>query len=565
MQQETVSTALARFRAMEEARRPWVSVWQELCDYVLPRKNSFLSATGALRAGEAGDENIFDATPPHALELLASSLGGMLTNPAIPWFDLRTRDRELGEIETVKEYLQECRRRMVAIFNSEETGFQTQVHELYLDIALLGTACLYVEADPQSVVRFSARPLGEIHVAENARGVVDTIFRRYQATARQMVQTWGKECSERVRALAERDPERKVDVLHAVFPRADRDPYGAGAKNNPYASLYVEVDARHLLEESGYVELPYMVPRWAKAAGEVYGRGPGLTALSDVRVLNVMARTALMAAEKMADSPLMVPDDGFLGPVNTGPGGISYYRAGSSDRIEPLPVKMAATERMMQQRRDSIRSIFLNDQLQLAGGANMSATEATLRQNEKMRVLGPVVGRLQTEFLSPLINRVYRLMRRAGELPEPPAELRGRRWRVEYASPIAKAQKQYEAQALSQTMQYLAPFVGANDPYGVMDNFDVDAVARGTAELFGAPTEYVRPARDVLATRAQKARAAQAGQAAGEMERVAELAKTLSETKMEDDNALGRTLQTLSGLAAAQPAAAAPGLPQDVR
>jgi hypothetical protein len=550
---ELARSLLKRFSGLEEARRPWTGAWQELSEYMLPRKNSFVaSESGAAWQGRAGDERIFDSTPMHALELLASSLGGLLTNPSLPWFDISVKDRETGDADEVRAFMQESRERMVALFNSEDTGFQAHVHELYLDVALLGTAVMYVEADPTTVVRFSSRPLGEVFVAESARGQVDTVYRRYELTARQAVQEWGAACSDETLRKGEDRPEEPVEILHAVFPRMDRDPAGFGSAHFPYASVYLEVKGSHVLEESGYLELPYMVPRWAKAAGETYGRGPGQTALSDTRVLNAMARTSLMAAEKMSDPPLMVPDDGFLGPVRSGPGGLSYYRAGSTDRIEALPVNvdLRAAEEMMNGRRESIRRIFLSDQIAPEGPA-VTATEAVIRQAEKMRVLGPVLGRLQTEFLSPLIRRVFRVMLRAGALPPFPEGLSPNDLEVRYTSPVTRAQKQYEAQGLSQVMEYLAPLVGGQDAFGIMDNFDTDRVARHVAELFNTPSDYLKSEERVAEGRAQKGQAASSARLAATVADVAAIAKTLSEVRMDHPSILTGVWSLLTGSAGA--------------
>ncbi len=491
MDEERIQRLLARWRDLESAREPWLSSWEELSDYVLPRKNGFRRRSPA----RAGDERIYDSTPCHALDLLASALGGLLTNPALPWFSVRVRDKDLADAEGVRAYVAEATQRLTALFNSEASGFQAAVHELYLDVALLGTGALYVEADAGSGARFSARPLSEVVIAESPRGVVDTVLRRYELTVRQACAQWGAACSEATRKKLGDKPEDKVEILHAVFPRADRDPLGLGCRHFPFASVYVETAEARVLEESGYLEMPYMVPRWSKAAGEVYGRGPGLTALSDIRVLNAMSRTALMAAEKMSDPPLMVPDDGFLGQIHSGPGGLSYYRAGTTDRIEALPVAvdLKATESMMEARRESVRRIFLNDQLQPPGSPALSATEALIRQSEKMRVLGPVLGRLQTEFLAPLLTRACNVLLRSGHLPPLPPGLSREDLVMDYTSPVARAQKQYEAQTLAQAMAYVAPFVKDNDPLGVMDNFDADRIARHAVELFGAPQDYLRP------------------------------------------------------------------------
>ncbi|MDO9082906.1 MAG: portal protein [Humidesulfovibrio sp.] len=489
-----VEAVLARLSGMEAARAHWLPLWQELAAQIMPRKSPALAQR---QPGAANDDAVFDSTPAHSLELLASALGGLLTNPALPWFDLRL-GRGAPDDGAVRRFLADCRERLLSVFNAEATGFQTCVHELYLDLCLFGTAVMHVEADPDSVVRFSARPVGEVYLAEDARGVVDSVIRRYALTARQAWAQWGSACSSEVRRLAEDSPEERVEILHAVFPRPGRDPASPASRHFPLASLYVEAGSRHLLEESGYLEMPYMCPRWAKAPGEAYGRGPGLTALSDVRVLNAMSRTALMAAEKMSDPPLMVPDDGFLGPIHSGPGGLSYYRAGSSDRIEALPVRvdLSAIEAMTERRRQSIRRIFLADQL-TPEAANTTATEALIRQNEKMRVLGPTLGRMQTEFLAPLIERVFNILLREGELPPWPANLPQGSLNVDYASPIARAQRQAEAQNLDQAVRYLAPLLSQGDPFHVLDNFEPDAIARHAASLFGLPSDYLRPVEAV--------------------------------------------------------------------
>jgi hypothetical protein len=247
----------------------------------------------------------------------------------------------------------------------------------------------------------------------------------------------------------------------------------------------------------------------------------------------------------MADSPLMVPDDGFLGPVNTGPGGISYYRAGSSDRIEPLPVKidLAATERMMQQRRDSIRQIFLNDQLQLINGPQMTATESMIRQNEKMRVLGPVFGRLRSEFLSPLICRVFSLMARAGELPEPPEALVGQDWEIEYVSQMARAQKQADVEAVGRVLEFGAA-VEKMVPGVVSENFDADAMLRGVADSLGVPQDYKRDVGERDRMRRQRAKAQQGQQMMASAEQAASIANTLGNTPTtEGRNALAELAQ----------------------
>jgi hypothetical protein len=213
-------------------------------------------------------------------------------------------------------------------------------------------------------------------------------------------------------------------------------------------------------------------------------------------------------------------------------------------------VDLRAAEEMMTGRRESIRRIFLGDQLTPEGPA-VTATEAVIRQAEKMRVLGPVLGRLQTEFLGPLIRRVFRIMLRSGELPPFPQDLSPRDLEVRYTSPVSRAQKQYEAQGLAQVMEYLSPLVGSGDPFGIMDNFDTDRVARHVAELFNTPSDYLKSEDGVAEGRARKQQDSGQARTVSTLANAAAIAKTLSEAYTDRPSALTELWGLLTGAATA--------------
>lgn len=542
---------MSRFAQLQETRSPWEGTWDELASYFLPLR---FAGDSGVQPGSAGDELVYDSAQLHALELLVSTLAGQLTSPALPWFGIRIvetdPDEDINEDQEVAEYLSTARDRMLALFNSEITGFASSLYELYTDVALFGVGCFFVEQDDESLVRFSTRTVKEIYLAENKNGVIDTVFRLFTMTARQLAQEFDQsKLPKTVTEALENKPEDRFSVIHAVYPRGDRSPRGEGklAKDFRFASVYIEHQSRQILEESGYQEMPYMVPRWSKASGEVYGRGPGLTALADTRVLNAMAKTALISAEKMADPPLMVPDDGFLGPVRSGAGGLSYYRAGSADRIEALPINadLAATVSMMEQRRDAIRMVFLADRIQLAEGPDMTATEAQLRQADRMQRLAPVLGRLQAEFLSPLIFRVFNLLLRARALPDPPQTLMGRQWVVQFESPVAAAQRQSQALSMQQVFEFLAPFIGEGDPFGILGNFDMDKMVRKAMSIFGGDPELLKSEKERDQERQAAMQQQQQQRAMEQMQQGAAMAKDLGQTPLggSEPNALDGLLR----------------------
>jgi hypothetical protein len=87
--------------------------------------------------------------------------------------------------------------------------------------------------------------------------------RKFRYTARQAAQEWGEDAGKDVLRAAEKEPDRPFAFLHAVMPRADRDPERPGAKGKPILSAYVNLEERTLVAEGGYDELPYQVPRWS--------------------------------------------------------------------------------------------------------------------------------------------------------------------------------------------------------------------------------------------------------------------------------------------------------------
>lgn len=496
---------------------------EELARYIYPDRTGFTTRPSAQ---DEARQDIWDGTPEDAAQMLGAALGGLLTNPSSNWFALEIAGENEPD-EEAGEWLTQVTRRMLAEYANPRTGFQNEVNAFYLDLPVFGWAVFWAEHIDGEGLIFRALSPAQCAVAENAAGKIDTLVRRYELTATQMVEEFGEKVSESVRSAREGGKDTLFPVTHLVIPRESLPPSLAeqvdraedsgseaetgdavGTDVHPIVSIYFETNTKKLLSLGGYFELPFQVPRWSKRSGEVYGRGPGHAALPDIRVLNAVACSQLTAAEKQADPPLLIPDDGVLGKINTHSGGITYYTPGHGDRIQPLPVaaSLEVMELIIDKRQEAIRRAFLNDRIQMAGGPQMTATEVVARERKQMLVLGPVLGRLQAEFLGPLVERTFFLLYRAGELPEVPESLRGQETRARYVSPIARAQKQGEADSFSGALAFAAPLIQVA-PH-VLDNFDADAIVRDTQEVFGFPQHYMRSEKEVAQLR--EARQAQA-------------------------------------------------------
>jgi hypothetical protein len=499
-----------KYNQLKGERTNWDSYWEELSFYIVPRKNNIY---GSRSSGEKrGEDLLYDSTSIHANELLASALHSMLTNPSSIWFGLSTGDDDLDMNDDIRKWLDIAVKKMINIFNN--TNFNSEVHELYLDLGSFGTATLFIEEDDDNVLRFKAAPIYEHYVEENNKGLVDTIFKEYKWTAKQIVQEFGEKFTpQQVKDAEKTAPTRLFSIIHGVGPRSKRNHRKINSQNKPYYSVHVLLETREVLRNSGYYENPYVIPRWSKVSGEIYGRSPGMKCLADIKMTNAIMKITLQAAQLTIAPPLQAPDDGILLPIKTHPHALNIYRAGSKDRIEPLNtgVKPEFGDEMAAEVRKRINSAFFIDQLQLSEqNPQMTATEVVQRTEEKLRLLGPVLGRQHYEFLQPLVERCFSILLRKGLIPAAPSDLQNKQLNIKYTSQLAKAQRAAEADAFSRTMQVISP-IASVDP-GVMDNFDGDEIARYAADIFNLPPKLLKDKARVKTERQAKLEQSQAQQ-----------------------------------------------------
>ena len=515
---------LERYASLRTERQNWESHWQDVADYMLPRKADI---TKNRSKGDKRHELIFDGTATHALELLAASLHGMLTNTVSPWFYLKYKNDELNQEDEAIEWLEDCTKVLNQAFN--RSNFQQEIFELYHDLIAFGTAALFISEDDENEIRFKNIHISEIFITENEKGNVDSLTRKFKMQAKNIYNAFPKaELPPELAKKFNEAPYDNINIIHSVYPSTE---YG----NNKYVSCYVHEDSGFLLSEKSFKDFPYAVPRYLKSSNETYGRSPAMNALPDVKMLNLMSKTSIKAAQKQIDPPLMVPDDGFMMPIRTVPGGLNYYRAGTRERIEPLNIgaNNPVGIQMEEQRRDAIRQNFFVDQLLSVQGPQMTATEVIQRNEEKMRILGPVLGRLQSELLQPLITRCFNILLRNNKFKEIPDFIGNQNIEIEYVSPLAKAQKTGELQALMRGIEVMGALQNVAP---VFDYIDTDNIVNYIKDVLGIPAKILKSKGEVQKIRAEKEQqmmqqqqAQQEMQAAEIANKAAPLAKVLGE------------------------------------
>ena len=531
--EDLVTRIITKQESLKSYRTPWENLWQDCGEYVNPNRGDF--STIRYRADTARYDKIYDTTAPLANENLASGLHGFLTSPSQRWFTLSTFDDEINEEYEVKEWLNKTTNIIYdRVFNIPDSNFNSQAHELYLDLGSFGTAVMMVQDNPGSGISFRTFHLADCYIQENDSGFVDTLYRRYKRTGRQLMERFGDAVPEKIIKISQKDPYREFEVIHAVEPS---ETYGDPIKKptkKAFKSCYVLLEEKTLLEEGGFDEFPYMVPRWSKVAGEIYGRSPSMTSLPDIKMVNAMMKTIIKSAQKMTDPPLLVPDDGFILPVRTVPGGLNFYRSGTQDRIEPLETRGRPDIGfdLLNNRREHIKAAFHVDWMQMPdqkGSPNMTATEVVARQEEKMRLMGPMIGRLQVEFLGPLIDRVFKIMVRKKQIPQPPGILEGQEMKILYTSPLARAQKSGQLMTITRLFESMVPLFQAKPD--LLDNMNTDETFRYFHHLLDAPAKILNPEEKVQEERQQRQEQQEQMMQAEQAKMESESAKNISEAQ----------------------------------
>ena len=539
---------------LESVRATWEDHWQEILDYVMPRK---ADVTFVRFRGEKRTEVLYDSTAITANNLLAASLQGTLTSASLPWFHLKLRDTELNQNREVQLWLEDSAKRMYEIFN--ESNFNTEVHELYLDLVSIGTGAIFVEEGSKGFdkegIHFNCLHIAEYFIQENINGKVDTLYRKYKLTARQAIQEFGEEnVGEKILESVKEKPDKEFNFIHAVEPTEDYE-RAVGKSNTklPVHSCHVCTEDKMVVRTGGYNEFPYLVPRWSKATGEIFGRSPSYNALPDIKTLNKAVEIGLKAWAKAIDPPLLVQDDGVIGRVRMTPAGITVVRHDGA--IKPLQIgsNWQITDMKENQLRTSIRQAYYSDQLQLQDGPQMTATEVQVRYELMQRLLGPTLGRFQSEFLNPLIERTFGIMLRAGALLPEPEVIQGQKIDVEYVGPLARSQRMEESVAIDRLYE-LAMNVVQVDP-SIMDNINHDEAIRLRGDLLGVPKIILRARDEVEELREQRQQAQMAQQQAEQQQQAAQAALTQGQAMSE----MG-TPEAQEGMAQAEQAAQEEGL-----
>lgn len=505
-----VDTIIAVFQQEEAKAGTFRDLFQRTADLVYPRRDQITMMSAP---GENKTNRLVDSTAVMASMEMASGLSQNLIPPGQPFFALEASRRQLNDIESVKNFFSDA----ADIIHEHLFGsnFLTELNSVLRALSVFGTGNIFSEFTTE--LNFREYDIGSYLISENSKGRVDTMRMKVVFTARQAIEEWGNKAGAKV-LIAAADEKTANDVfefIHVVQPREQRFSMRGGNLNMPFESVIIGLKDKNLIEESGFEEFPYHVPRWTKASNEVWGRGQGTFALPDISMLQRMRLDLIDSANKHVNPPVEVLE-GFEDDVDLSAGAINHVaelgsiKAVDRNALGNFPIGLDFVEAQQ----ELIRKAFFNDifvQLSNLKGDRRTTFEIEQRLLEGLQRLGPPIGRINNELFTPLIRRVFLLLIRNGQMPPIPPELSEANFKVEYIGRLALQLKSHQVQGFQRTVE-----VGASlEPIqpGTLDNLNIDKGFRDLARNFGVRADNIATPEEVQAKREARQQAQQAAQA----------------------------------------------------
>ncbi|MBF0164463.1 MAG: phage tail protein [Magnetococcales bacterium] len=539
-----------RLSGLKTERTSVVSQWREISEYLLPTRGKYLPSPNDPGRGKRKDVRIIDSTAQQALQHLAAGVMGGITSPSRPWFKLTVHDQSLADSEPIKIWLDEVARRMLHLFAT--SNFYQSLAVIYLELAAFGTGSMLIMEDHEDGITCHPMTVGEYFLGQDAAGRVDALYREFVMTASQALEKFGAEgVSETVKNFCHNGRgDQEIVICHAI----QKPPVGVELppllRKLPYIGAYWEAGNQDkvFMELRGFHEFPVCAPRWITVGNEVYGTGPGMNAIGDVRQLQLMQLRADQALDKMVNPPLVGPMQLKNEPWSTVPGGMTFLDGIAQAGMRPLYEVRAPFAEMLERIREvqgRIKSVFFEDLFLMVSQLDTvrTATEISERRNEKLLMLGPVLENLQKELLKPAIDRTFDIMRRMGLLPKPPAQLGGQELQIEYVSILAETQRAVGTTGLERMAGYVGNLAGVFPQ--VLDKIDPDALITTYNDMLGNTPKLIVDDAKVEEIRKARAKQIQNQQNMQNSMAAVQGAKLLSET---ETGAGQNALQSMMGL-----------------
>lgn len=509
--EELVSSLISDWENLFGLRGNWNSHWTEIAQRIFPMESFlFQNFDQMTTQGDKRNFEVYDSTGVLALQRFGAILDSLLTPRDQFWHSLKANDPIIMRDKACRQWFEKANNVLFQQRYATSSNFAAQNQGQYLSLGAYGTGVMFIdELSGSKGLRYKHVHLGECYLQENHQGIVDRVCRHFILTARQAFQKFGDACPESITSTMEKSPETPHFFLHWVMPRKDREPGRKDFKGMEYASYYVSINGKKLVWEGGYRGFPYAVSRYYQAPNEAYGRSPAMDVLPALKTLNEQKKTMLKQGHRIVDPVLLAHDDGIIDGFNLQPGAINAGGVSADGRplVQALPTgNVQAGKEFMDDERQLINDTFLISLFQiLTENPEMTATEVLERTREKGILLAPTIGRQQSEYLGPMIDRELDILSIQGLLPPQPPLLKSAKgeYKIQYDSPISRTQKAEWASGAMRTIEALTQVSQATGDPSYLKYINFDVAAPAIASINGTPDSWIRTQEEVQKINAQ--------------------------------------------------------------
>ncbi|MDO8385081.1 MAG: portal protein [Polaromonas sp.] len=526
------SSVLKQFEKLKAIRAPLDQEYRDAYNYTSPKLGAGfgqdeIDGIAAAQSAKAKQAQLYDSTATDAVRLLSSSVLSSLTPPGVRWFDLEPPLLETSELDQDgKEWLADSAARihtMIHASNYDSEAFDFITHQM-----IAGMAGLYVELKNEKF-HFETWPLNHLYCQETLNeGYIDSVYRAHKLTAMEAVNEFGLEnLPSNIQDVYKNDPysSKTFRFVTAIRPRlkGGKQSEGKTKKNLPWESLYV-AECGTIVKESGFNEMPVIVPRWLRIPDTDYAIGPVSDALPDIKSLNKVRENMLLNMDMHITGMFKVKDDGVLNPNTIKFGARRTITVADMDSIQPLQsggdIEFAINQ--VGSLQAAVRKMLLADQLGPTDKVVATAAEMHARAAQVRQILGPIFARIQSEFLKHLVARCFGLTARANLLPPVPQSISNGSgaFEVQYRSPLARSQKMQELEAIDQMTTRLQGIAQMKPE--IMDYINFDAIVREYGDLLAVNPELMNDEAAVKKIRYNRDKAQKEQAAAAERVATAE-------------------------------------------
>ena len=521
-EQAIVGEIMREFTEYTIWRNVHAGQWEESSQLIWPEhRNTFFYGSWNW-PGQKKTYQQVDASGMLALHRFAAIADSLLTPANSKWHALEASDEYVMKDRDTRMYFDTITRLLFKYRRNPLANFRGQNNANFRSLGAFGNATMFIDAfDGRDYhgfkgVRYKSVPLGETFFGENHQGIVDRMIRWFRLNAHQAMQKFGIDrLPPQILAALEKNSQQTFNFLHCVKPRRDYDRSRLDAKGLPFASHYVCIEGSCLMaDERGYRTFPFATSRYDQAPREWYGRGPAQMVLPALKTLNAQKTMFLKQGHRAADPILLTTDDGII-DFNLRPGAMNKGGVDSQGRelVKVLPSgQIQVAKEMMAEERGIIDDMFLVTLFKvLSEHPSMTATQVIELVNEKGILVAPTLGRQETEYLGPIIERELDVLNALGLLPDMPGRLKEAQgeYQVVYTSPLALSQRAQEAAGFIRTVETAKEIANITQDASYLDVFDFDVALPEIAAIQNTPEHWMADAKKIAIKRRNRQKAAQ--------------------------------------------------------